>query len=413
MDVLRTNADAFRLVDKDDEPPLRKLSHGIEGEALPLKAEQPTPPYPHMIKRDGKWFHGYRFDQDVCDKMLHETPEMMSRFGPGDKAADVFFRNTIGYVAAGGELKCFTAAGDELADRLQEILTPAASQVFPGASEVGLTPKVYSIYANALLPGHVINMHLDVPEFDGLDRSTTPNWLLVAAHCSGLFDKYRVKNCTCVFYPRSTTGGSLAISPPQAHFPLDPASLHEADQATFIEPRIQKVRKGETVAFDADSCFHHSEISRAAGDPCTASILPPQLPEKSSFSARRVEGADGEWEWLVRDRHGQLISVHPERDVRFTISCKLRVVPPSVPRGENETGAPAAPDSPQPRSRSAALDVHTMIRTLAKELYRRGRLQSAEDAESMALVDLAPIMVQEFIKPQCPNKEAVKQLWNL
>eukprot|EP00965_Chrysotila_dentata_P054236 1799712-Pleurochrysis_carterae.AAC.1 len=25
----------------------------------------------------------------------------------------------------------------------------------------------------------------------------------------------QVKNCTCVFYPRSTTGGSLAIYPPQ------------------------------------------------------------------------------------------------------------------------------------------------------------------------------------------------------
>ena len=43
-----------------------------------------------------------------------------------------------------------------------------------------------------LLSEHLqVCMHLDVPEFVGVERSTCPSWLLVAAHCSGLFMDYR------------------------------------------------------------------------------------------------------------------------------------------------------------------------------------------------------------------------------
>ena len=50
---------------------------------------------------------------------------------------------------------------------------------------------MYSMYCNVLLPGHIVNLHLDVPEYHGLDRAKCPTWLLVVAHCSGLFDAHR------------------------------------------------------------------------------------------------------------------------------------------------------------------------------------------------------------------------------
>ena len=85
---------------------------------------------------------------------------------------------------------------------------------------------LFSIYTNFLVPGHNIKLHLDVPEFVGLDRlsmshdlslsnfkyiarSTCPSWLLIAAKCSGLFSEYRVRNVTCVCYPRDANGGEI------------------------------------------------------------------------------------------------------------------------------------------------------------------------------------------------------------
>lgn len=64
---------------------------------------------------------------------------------------------------------------------------PHALKVFGAehSPEAHAASYVYSMYCNVLLPGHIINMHLDVPEYHGLDRSKTPTWLLVVAHCSG------------------------------------------------------------------------------------------------------------------------------------------------------------------------------------------------------------------------------------
>lgn len=92
---------------------------------------------------------------------------------------------------------------------------PHALKVFGAehSPEAASASYVYSMYCNVLLPGHIINLHLDVPEYHGLDRSKTPTWLLVVAHCSGLFDEHRVRNVTCVFYPKTSNGGALAAYP--------------------------------------------------------------------------------------------------------------------------------------------------------------------------------------------------------
>ena len=88
------------------------------------------------------------------------------------------------------------------------------------------------------MPGQTVTLHLDVPEFIGVERSTCPSWLLVAAHCSGLFARLKVNNVTAVCYPSSCKGGSLAVYHPQGG--------------------VFEVEEGAALALDTDSHFHHS-----------------------------------------------------------------------------------------------------------------------------------------------------------
>ena len=50
----------FRHINKEEEPPLRTLDHGLRGEGV----RENVPPYPYMVQAsDGAWYHGFRFDQ--------------------------------------------------------------------------------------------------------------------------------------------------------------------------------------------------------------------------------------------------------------------------------------------------------------------------------------------------------------
>ena len=54
------------------------------------------------------------------------------------------------------------------------------------------------VYANILVPGQELAIHTDVPEFRGLNRKNTPQWLLVCMLHSKLFESWRVPIMTCV-----------------------------------------------------------------------------------------------------------------------------------------------------------------------------------------------------------------------
>ena len=189
------------------------LEHGLFGEYAEV-AENDSPPFPYMIGRNGKFYHGYRFDMELCEENAHETESLTQLFGKIDSEADNSFRNVIGY--ASGLNKFHSNVGEKLPRMLKEAILPAALKVFKQESnaEAWKHSRIYSIYINLLMPGQSIKMHLDVPELSGVDRSKCPSWLLVAAKCSGLFTKYRVNNVTSVFYPQTSSGGSIcAFSP--------------------------------------------------------------------------------------------------------------------------------------------------------------------------------------------------------
>ena len=57
-------------------------------------------------------------------------------------------------------------------------LGPASRKVYSDTS----ISRIYSVYAIVMLPGQTVPLHLDVPEFHGIDRSACPNWLLVTCN---------------------------------------------------------------------------------------------------------------------------------------------------------------------------------------------------------------------------------------
>ena len=58
---MRRNSDKFIRINEEEEPPLRTLNHGLDGEFRQLSACDEDP-YPFVIRKaDGKCFHGFRF----------------------------------------------------------------------------------------------------------------------------------------------------------------------------------------------------------------------------------------------------------------------------------------------------------------------------------------------------------------
>ena len=212
--VIRKYASNFRKSGKDDEPPLTVLVHGLPGEHVVVPAGE-SPPFPYMVPRGERFYHGYRFDMELCDEVVHATTPLQRVFGPVDEEADHSFRNVLGYAA--GQSSFESVDGGQLARQLTEALLPAALAVFGEENnpEAARHSRIYSLYVNLLLPGQSVKMHLDVPELRGVDRSTCPSWLLVAAKCSGLFSEYRVRNVTSVFYPQTAQGGALCAFSPE------------------------------------------------------------------------------------------------------------------------------------------------------------------------------------------------------
>jgi hypothetical protein len=317
-----------------------------------------------MIRRGNNFFLAYRFDQDLCDAAVRATEKLRGVFGVADKEADAFFRLPIGYAAQTGEFD----ADKELVAALKKALLPAALRVYGEENNeaAARVSRVYSMYCNALLPGHIINMHLDVPEFLGVDRSKCPNWLLVAAHCSGLFGPERVRNATTVFYPRAANGSDLAVY--------------------GRENEIVRSAPGTAVVLDTDSHFHHSAPVLNAG-----SDEPPPAPHLPDESFLRLDGE----EWVVVDKEERELARYAEGDIRFSISCKIKVFSDEAEAIAYDKG-------------EVSLTVQDIIDRLTQDLVQRGKLSPSAN---LPLYEIGPLMVEEYISPLAPSKETIEKLW--
>merc|ERR1712241_958685 len=129
LKIVRRNSDKFIRINEEEEPPLRTLNHGLDGEFRQLSACDEDP-YPFVIRKaDGKCFQGFRFDQDVCDQAAHKSEYLNARCGTTDPNTGSSFRQVLTY--HGGRTKQnFGEDEADVIEKLKDILLPYALKVF-------------------------------------------------------------------------------------------------------------------------------------------------------------------------------------------------------------------------------------------------------------------------------------------
>jgi hypothetical protein len=215
-------------------------------------------------------------------------------------------------------------------------------------------------YANLLVPGQELAIHTDVPEFRGMSRMNSPQWLLVVMQHSGLFERWRMPIATAVSYFGRCKGGDFAFYPEGAEG----------------EPQTIPARHNTAVLLDTDSVFHG--VDRVSDEPVAMAPLSPgmQLLWESGGSWR----VGPEAEPIVR---------YPADEVRFSVSWKAYCY-------TDEAEERAAREHSDDIGREQALE------TLFADLRERGRLGD----ELPERRDLAMLMVDEYVKFPRPARLA-------
>lgn len=212
------------------------------------------------------------------------------------------------------------------------------------------------VYANILLPGQELAVHTDVPEFRGLNRKLHPEWLIVVAHHSGLFDEYRMPIATSVSWYQDTDGGEFAFYP------------RGIDEPAVAYP----VHFNTALVMDTDSVFHGVDRVAETDAPSPA------------FLPRMRLHPEGHGRWSVRDGE-RVVARYDWDDMRFSISWKAYCF-----RDESERE--------RWKSASGDLTVAQVLDTLCEDLRARERIGDARPPNR----ELAEILVDEYVKFPAP-----------
>jgi len=249
-----------------------------------------------------------------------------------------YFRDTFAYeqpvfpeIAFFQQLPQFIAAAQQVTGR--RIVRPAI------------------VYLNILVPGQELAVHTDVPEFRGANRTREPEWLLVAMHHSGLFDRWRRHIATGVSWYHDCDGGEFVF---WADGPQRP-------------PRRLPSRCNTAIVLDTDSVFHGIDPVAAR-----ATELPPIEP---GVRLHR----DDEAHWSVR-RDGDVRAVFDWNDLRLSISWKAWCFADEAELCVNE-------------DHSDDLTLAQILDTFVDDLLRRGTIVGRPDDER-----LAQIILDEYIR---------------
>jgi len=206
------------------------------------------------------------------------------------------------------------------------------------------------VYLNILVPGQELAIHTDVPEFRGANRTREPEWLLVAMHHSGLFDRWRRHIATGVSWYHDCDGGEFVYYPDG---PAQPA-------------RHLRVRRNTAILLDTDSVFHG--IDPVAAHDTALPLIEPGV--------RLQRDGDGRWS-VCRD--GQVRAVYDWDDLRLSISWKAWCFADADELRRNE-------------DHSDDLTLDQILDTFVADLQRRGRIGSRPDDGA-----LAHIILDEYI----------------
>lgn len=215
-------------------------------------------------------------------------------------------------------------------------------------------------YANILVPGQELAVHTDVPEFRGMSRMSDPQWLLVAMHHSGLFERWRMPIATAVAYFGSCQGGEFAFFP----------------EGRDAKPKTLPAAHNTAVLLDTDSVFHG--IDRVREDANAIPTLRPGM--HLTFEGNDTWRVGGDEEPLARYRGDE---------IRFSISWKAYCF-------ADEAEERAAREHTDDVTREQA------VARLCQDLRARGRNVEA----AMSRRDLALLMIDEYI--QFPPSAAIQ-----
>lgn len=219
------------------------------------------------------------------------------------------------------------------------------------------------VYANVMVPGMELGVHIDVPAFRGLDRRRTPQWLLAALHSSGLFERWRLKTATGVSWWSHAGGGKFVFYP---HGPAGPVQVHST---AF----------GSSVVVDTDTVYHGVDrVATPEGAPEQMPSLSPGMKLQLSPGDADVEAsAGGEVrvgplptrgeQWQVIDLDGRtVVANYSWSDVRLSISWKAFVFANDQ---ERELWTTHTDD----------LDGDTALAMLVEDMVARGRVPACTE----------------------------------
>ena len=207
------------------------------------------------------------------------------------------------------------------------------------------------VYANILVPGQELAVHTDVPEFRGAHRKQDPQWLLVAMHHSGLFDRWRMPIATAVSWFGDPRGGEFVFYPTGAKGP----------------PVALPVHHNTAILLDTDSIFHGVDRVSETRAP---------LPELRPGMQLAYRG-DGNWQVGLGDK---VLDRYTWDDLRFSISWKAHCY---------------ADDADRRRAHEHTEDLsrRTVLDTLSADLRELGRIGDELPNDTA----LAQIIIDDYI----------------
>jgi hypothetical protein len=216
------------------------------------------------------------------------------------------------------------------------------------------------VYANVLVPGQELAVHTDVPEFRGIHRKKDPQWLIVAMHHSGLFERFRMPIATGVSWFGEPQGGEFVFYPDG---PWGPPVTTPASHNTAI-------------LLDTDSVFHGVDRVRE-----TATPMPDLRP-----GMQLVHDGDGRWHVAEGDR---IVARYAGEELRFSISWKAYCYADEA-------------EQRMVREHTDDLTRELVIETLVADLRERGRIGN----ERLGASELALRIIDEYIEYPPPAAAA-------
>lgn len=209
------------------------------------------------------------------------------------------------------------------------------------------------VYANLLLPGQELAVYTDVPQFRGVHRHNSPEWLCVVMRHSQLFERYRIPIVTAISYFGDCDGGELVV------YEDGPAEA----------PTLYPVAHDTAIVLDTDTVFHGVAPVSDTGLPARPTLEP----------GGTLQCSDGHWH--VVGKGGAVAISYPAGRVRFSVSWKAHCF-------ADESERLAARDHTDDLTMERALDL------LVADLRQRGRLEGPRPADRA----LALQLIDEYVR---------------